>query len=142
MPSPSGAGQDDGVAPKAPRLVRVQEWAQHPPSLAAGLPFQLLGGRPEGQLLATYGGRQRVPEGWVGPQRRAPRCLATGVRGGAEGHTLTESHKGGGEDFARLRCGVKLLLWTRELTERHVGPCGRKVHPSDVINTREGGEGL
>ena len=71
-----------------------------------------------------------------GATEAGPEVLGHRGPGGAEGHMPTESHKGGGEDFARLRCGVKLLLWTRELTERHVGPCVRKVRPSDVIDTR------
>lgn len=52
-----------------------------------------------------------------GATEAGPEVLGHRGPGGAEGHMLTESHKGGGEDFARPRCGVKLLLWTRELTE-------------------------
>lgn len=124
-----------GDVPKAPQLVRVQQQAQHPPSLAAWLPFHLLGDRPEGQLLPTYGGgRAACAWGLGGTTEEGPEVLGHRGSWGAEGHTLTESHKADGEDFAGLRCGVKLLLWTQDLTERRVGPWGRKVHPSDIIN--------
>ena len=94
-----------GDAPKAPQLVRVQQRAQHPPSLAAGLTFQLLGDRPEGQLLPTDGGgRAACAWGLGGTTEEGPEVLGHRASGGAEGRTVTEPRRAGGEDCARLRC--------------------------------------
>lgn len=93
-----GGGRTMGLRP-SPTAGAGQKWAQHLRS-----PKQLgclsgsLGGRPEVQLLAIYGGGSvclRV--GWG--HRGGPRGVATGVPRGQRDTCPLRSHKGGGEDL-------------------------------------------
>lgn len=118
--SPPG-GQADGGRTLNPTEGAGPGAGPAPPSLAGGLPFRLLGDWPEGQLLPAYWVGACAPGGQVGPHRR-PRGAWPQEYQGAEGHTLTETHERGGEHFARLHCGVKLLWLAQDLTERRVGP--------------------